>query len=158
MKHLHIILAFMSLILLLLTACSTKSETVQEKDVVVEIIKKYYDLEKEDDYVAKIVCDHSASRSVLIDLGFSSDTADFYDQAYYESHALVAIVMKTGVSNTFSLESMKADNKELNVRLNKKIPAYVDDMLVNRGILVEVSRDDMDQMEDVKVSIHTRKE
>lgn len=133
--------------------CGNKKADISYGDVIIEKVQYSGQLEVEKPF-AKIISDFSMVSSELKNLGFSDDTIGFYDKEYFMKKNIIVVVVRSGVSNEFSVEMIESTEKELKIVLAKEIPKNVEDLLDYKGILIEVDKDTVIQDAKVVVSIN----
>lgn len=153
MRKLLILLLFSSLIV---SGCSIEQKKANVKDIIVENVSTTIDI-KQNGYYTKIIRTSNELELDLPRMGFSLDTLEVYDSEFFNNRVLLAIIFKTGVSNDVLLEGINLTNKTATVKMNIKIPNNVDDLLSNKGIIIEVDREEFSNVSDIKIDLNSKR-
>lgn len=153
MRKLIILLSLLSFVSLFITGCSAGETEANVKDIIVENVSTTIDI-NENGYYIKIIRTLDELKSVLPQMGFSSDTLEVYDSEFFNEKVLLAIVIKTGASNDVLLDEINLAGKSAMVKLDIKTPNYVDDLLSNKGIVIEVERAEFSKVLDVEIDLN----
>lgn len=141
--------ALIILAAIIIVGCS-EAANVEVYDMVVERISADYELEE---LTSLILSDQANASAELEKLGFSSDTIEFYDDSFFENNVIIAAVMKTCVSYDYSLEEIYIKDEAVQVVLNEIVPQYIEDLLCLKGIIIEVPRGDVENINCISVEI-----